>query len=153
MGIGIVSRLCNGIIHRTRKFGRKFGYELKVTQSSHSLHTKMVNPNADEHAWDPDLYKHGNLFLQGHGNPVKMHVDRTHDEGEMSENKVTAKDSHGESVEIIASPFYKELIKADKLGQLLNPEEQWQKMMYALIGILVISSISGVASMSAAGII
>ena len=67
--------IANWFISTGRSFGRATGLELAVEVSDHSIKCDMEKPDESTRAWDPDMYKDGNLFVSGYANPIKPRVD------------------------------------------------------------------------------
>jgi hypothetical protein len=163
MGFGLIGGLATRIIGFGRKIGRSFGYELAVVVSDHSIKLKMVNPdNTEQRAWDDNLYRHGNVFMSGYANPIKPKVEQhsgleNKDRARLHDT-VTVPDGGEEQAErvhtqLMSSGRYQDYMLQDLISQVLNPQEQWKKLFYAVIGTAVIASLSLIASASAAGII
>lgn len=168
MGFGLMSSVANAFIDFGRKTGRTFGYELAVVASDHSLNVRMVNPrNHNDRAWDPDLYRYGNLFVSGYANPVKLKVDyhqelENPNQIEVDGGTTTAtaedasregQDGDGVHADVISSPRYREYMRQDLISQVLNPQEQWKKLLYAIAGVGVLSALTLMFTLSSAGFI
>lgn len=159
MGFGLMAAVANKFIGFGRKLGRNFGYRMAVDQSGHTLQAHMVNPNAGDRAWDPDMFRHGNLFISGYANPVKLSIDYEPELEEPStvdvkESDVVETDGGEEAHKaVISSPRYREYMRQDLIAQLLNPEEQWKKLMYAILAVIGLSIMNTALAASAAGVL
>lgn len=122
-------------------FGEMLGCEHVVDVSQHSIEISMEVPSTTERAWDNDMYHKGQLYCEGYANPIKPVVE--HDETtegvdsvafEESED-VDEEDDEDAEVGVIPSWRYKQLMEQELVSQLINPSEQWRKIVYGLIGI------------------
>ena len=130
----------NALLAAGRSLGRLAGGELKVELSDHSINTQMRRPDKDERAWDDSMFKHGNVFVEGYGNPIKPRVnyhetlqepDRIdHEEGDGDEDDDS--DAH---VELISSPRYRDYMRQDLVSQLLTPRERWRIIAYGVLAV------------------
>jgi hypothetical protein len=141
-----------------RSIGRTLGCELKVDVSDHSIKTSMVKPDTERWAWDKNLYKNGNLFVEEYANPIKPRVTVGEEIDESTEVDVTEGDGGEETdsnahTQLISSAKYHEIIRADKISQLMNPREQWRLIVYAVIALCVLMLGNVFISLSAAGLI
>lgn len=162
MGFGVIGAVATKLLGIGRSIGRSFGYELVVELSDHSINIKMVNPNdTDARAWDDNLYRHGNVFLSGYSNPVKPRIEqhselKTPDKAQL--HKTVGITDGGSDVEhvhtnLISSSRYRAYMRQDLISQVLNPQEQWKKLFYAVIGTAIISALALIVSASGAGVI
>lgn len=156
--MSIRARLGTKLIKTGRKVGRKDGRtELEVTLSDHSIDVRMVDVNSDRHAWDDTLYRYGNVFLSGYANPIKPTV-RANTELEEPD---TADMKEGDGVEdlaredrhtqLISSGRYSEFMKQQLIESILNPDEQWKKILYVVVGVAFLQMATLMAALSAAG--
>ncbi len=51
--------------------GESMGLSKKIEVSDHSISVELTNPDKDTRAWDSNMYRNGNLFVQGYANPIK----------------------------------------------------------------------------------
>jgi len=163
----MLTGLATWFVRKGRRMGRLLGRELVVEQSDHSLTLSMEKPNNDRRAWDGNQFKRGQLFVRGYANPVKINVD--HNPGIGNKDTVAIADGDGtatefsdeegqpeepeedRSVEVIASERYRQFMEQDLISQLLNPKEQWEKLVYGLIGIGSLQFLSIVVTLWATG--
>lgn len=149
------TKIANWGIGFFRKLGRKPGEsELAVELSDHSINVRMVETDTEQRAWDDNLYRYGNVFIDGYANPIKPSVEYNEeledpDTVDVEEGSAEDSDSH---VELISSPRYRDYMRQDLIGQLLNPREQWRIIAYAVIGLALIMAINLVVTLSAAGV-
>lgn len=117
----------------------------------------MEVPNKNERAWDPNLYKNGQLYHAAYANPIKPKVNHdtdleTPDTIDVNKSGVATDggktDAH---VQLISSSRYREYMRQDLISQLLNPREQWKILVYVLIGVLILVVANVLISLSAAG--
>ncbi len=153
MGFGIGAKIGNVFIGFGRKIGRSLGYELAVVSSSHSLQAKLEPPDKSNRAWDPDLYRHGNLFVEGHANAIKPRVEyhkelENPNQVEVEKSDVKDEDTH---TDIISSPRYREYMRQDLIEQLLNPREQWRLLAYGIIALGVLQFFTIIVTLYATG--
>lgn len=163
----------------TRSFWRATGLELAVKVSDHSIELEMVDPgNTTEVAWDPHLYKNGNLFRQGYANPIKPIVNHSNElsqsdtvsgqvslRGSVTEPKDLVSDggeeaSASESEEgnpntphaaIISSGRYRQYMHQDLISQILNPREQWRLIVFAVLALAGLMLINVLISLQISG--
>lgn len=136
------------------------GFKLRVIVSDHSVKIKFVKPDKDTRAWDTNLFKNANLFVQGYANPFKPRVN--HNSKLENPDTIDSKDGEpdGENhetavsdreVDLIASSRYRDYMRQDLVSQLLTPKEQWKLIAYGVlalgalqfIGILVVMYVNG----------
>jgi len=163
MGFGIIGGVGTKILGFGRSIARSFGYELAVTVSDHSIQLQMVNPNdTEERAWDDNLYRHGNLYMSGYANPIKPRVEQhsglKNKDQARHHDTVTVPDGGEEQAEqvhtqLMSSGRYQDYMLQDLISQVLNPQEQWKKLFYAVVATAIIASLSLITSASAAGVI
>jgi len=164
----MLTGLATWFVRKGRRMGRLLGRELVVEQSDHSLQLSMEKPDNDRRAWDNDQFTRGQLYRRGYANPVKIEVDHNPGIGNKDTVEVTDggdatatefSDEEGEggeeqedrSVEVIASERYRQFMEQDLISQLLNPKEQWEKLVYGLIGIGSLQFLSIVVTLWATG--
>lgn len=153
--MGVRSYLANWFIGTGRAIGRKTGLEMAVELSDHSIEAAMVNPERDDMAWDDRMYKHGNVFVAGYANPVKVRVnvgekledpDTVELEESDAERFVHAEEELEEAdeshTELISSGRYRDYMRQDLISQLLNPREQWRLLAYGIIAVGVLQLMS-----------
>lgn len=130
--------LSNLAMSRARRLGQWLGCELVVEVSDHSIEVSMEVPDKSRRAWDSSLWKNGQLYLKGYANPIKP-VPRPSDEpGEDDvdvETSEVPKSDGGGSVGIEPSWKYKEFMAQKIISQLLNPQEEWRKIVYGIIAL------------------
>lgn len=158
----------NKFIGFGRSLGRADGRELAVELSGHSIRASMMDPDNDSVAWDPDMYKHGNVFVQGYANPIKPVVHRrdqldqpdTIDVLEAAENTaqdVAAGDGDEEAeagyTKLISSKRYSLAIKQHLIEQLIRPQQYWQKLLIGIVAVAILLVINIMLSASAAGLL
>lgn len=163
----VLGKVFTGLQYRLRKLARSFGYQIVIDQSPHSIHTTYEKPNKSKRAWDENLFKHGQLYVRGYANPVKLIVD--HDTEMEESDTVTLYESNhprvvtdggddGEPVvnahaKVISSPRYREYMQNDLVSQLLNPRAQWKLILYALIGLGAIMLVNTVIVIMRSGVL
>ena len=134
------------------------GTELVVETSDHSIEISMEKPGpSDGRAWDPHLFKKGQLFVKGYANPIKPSVETNHELGESDE--ITIEEGQGEieeeeeeaHVEIISSGRYRQYMNQELISQLLNPREQWKIVVYAVIALAFMMLINLVVTLQISG--
>jgi hypothetical protein len=131
------------LLQYSRVFGRMLGCQLAVETSEHSIQTTMEVPNQDDRAWDPGLFKHGNLFVAGYANPVKPSVKvnkelETPDVVEVDEGdpaKMEDTDDDPAHAQLISSARYRKYMRQDLISQLLTPKEQWRLIAYGVMAV------------------
>lgn len=131
------------------------GYELVVELSEHSIEIELERPDKEKRAWDPSLYKSGNVFLSGYANPIKPQVRsnptlENHDEATIKEGNGGGEDTEHVPA-VIASSRFRTYMQQDLISQLLTPQERWKQILYALIIFGGLMLINVVISLSAAG--
>ena len=129
--------LATAAIKRARSFGNKLGCELVVEDQGHTLAAPMEPPNTTKRAWDPRLWKSGQLYVEGYANPVKPVVRRTDRENEMDEIDVSVGVNNEGAEDVGMLPSYRYQIHQDQhtISELVNPQEQWRLIMYAIIAV------------------
>lgn len=142
----------NALISFGRRLARADGSEVAVDLSSHSISIKMMRPDKEQRAWDPDLYHSGNVFLNEYANPIKP-ISRPNKELEEPDTVDCVVPDGGEErhVEMISSERYGAYMKQDLISQLLNPQEKWRLLAYAILGVGFLTVCTLMASLSAAG--
>jgi hypothetical protein len=160
----ILTRLATGTLRYARSLGRLLGRELVVETSSHSIQISMEKPNKDRRAWDGDLYKRGQLYYDGYANPLKIELDHhpgieSKDTTELSEGEAPDDDDSEDSAQeeevgradVISSSRYQQFMQQNLISQLLNPKEQWDKIVYAVIAIAALQFVSIIVTLWATG--
>lgn len=120
------------------------GFQLRVITSDHSVRIKFVKPDKDTRAWDTNIFKNANLFVEGYANPIKPTVEHNSKlenpdtievrEGEPDgENDET--DGSERDVSLIASSRYRDYMRQDLVSQLLTPKEQWKLIAYGVLAL------------------
>lgn len=117
--MSVVEKLASGCIAIGRGLGRLFDKELAVIVGEHDIDTVVLDPESENVAWDPSHYKHGNVFLRGYANPVKVELD---EEGE---------------ADLVPSDRYESYMDQHLLSQLTQSPGVKSKLFYGLIGLLV----------------
>lgn len=145
--------LGNTLMAYGRKMARADGRELKVELSEHAIDVEMVRPNQEELAWDPSMYRRGNVFVAGYANPIKPEVDYHEtldepDEVDVESSEVAEDDA---DVRMISSPRYQEYMRQDLVESLLNPREQWKLIVYGIIGLGVLQFMAIIVTMFTTG--
>lgn len=153
----MLTELATGVLRYARSFGQLLGRELVVETSDHSIKISMEKSGNSKRAWDDDLYKRGNIFYHGYANPLKIVVDHKPEMGEKDTAEVRegatdedTEDSDREA-DIISSPRYTQFMRNDLISQLLNPQEQWDKLLYGMIAIGGLQFLTIVATLWATG--
>lgn len=150
----IREQIATAALQTARSIGRMLGCELAVETSQHSLKTSMVVPDRNDRAWDPGLYKHGNLFHEGYANPIKPRArrnteledpdtidvetsDAIADGGSDADDQESneTNETNVEHVKLISSPRYRKYMRQDLISQLLTPKEQWRLIAYGVLGL------------------
>lgn len=120
----------------------------------------MEHPNKTTRAWDPNLFRYGQMYRSGYANPIKPVVNHNPelenpdtiaaDGGTVTVDDVDEDDN--KHVELISSTRYREYMRQDLISQLLNPREQWRKVVWAVIALAIIMGMNFMATLSAAGV-
>lgn len=141
--MSIRTTIANQLIGVGRKLGRNPGEsELKVSVSDHDIKVKMVDTDKQDHAWDHDLYKSGGIFYRGHANPLKIRLNQK--EGMAEKDTVELEESEQDDsdnnthVEVMSSNRYRKFMYQSLIQDLVNPTENWKKLVYGLIGVGVL---------------
>lgn len=153
--MGIRSSIATYAIRKARGLGRSLGCELVVEVSDHSIDLAMQQPDKEERAWDPELYKNGQLYYSDYANPIKPKIEYNQDLEQP--DRVAATDG-GDSddaahVKMISSPRYREYMRQDAISQILNPREQWRLIFFAVIGLALLVVVNIMMNASATGLI
>lgn len=158
--------IANSFIAAGRSIGKLSGLELQVELSDHSINVEMVKPDQDTRAWDPSMFKSGNLFLDGYANPIKPRVRTNQDleepdtaeleEGEVEGDVEQPQLESGEEADdkhayLITSGRYREYMRQDLISQLLTPESRWNILVWAVVGLGVLQFFAIVITMWATG--
>lgn len=154
----------NVLIGWGRSLGKLLGCELAVDLNDHSITAKMQHPDKDNRAWDSNLYKSGNVFVDGYANPIKPRVEAneglenpdeiTHVEGEVDvedDEEPDVDDDDGAHTYLIASSRYRNYMRQDLISQLLTPNEQWKLIMYAVLGNVALTFFAIIITLYATG--
>lgn len=136
------------------------GFQLRVITSDHSVQIKFVKPDKDTRAWDTNLFKNANLFVEGYANPIKPRVEHN----SKLENPDTVAVREGEpggeteetagsdrDVSLIASSRYRDYMRQDLVSQLLTPKEQWKLIAYGVLGLGVLQFVAILVTMYVTG--
>ena len=159
MGVG--SWLATHVLNYARAFGHRMGCNLEVEVRGDRIETKMAHPKISKKAWDSDMYDSAGLFVHGFANPVKPVVERSADPNEPDDLDVDAAGDvpltdGGELVEqktfdVIPSYRYLEHMNQHIISELVNPTEQWQLIVYGIIGIAALQFFTIIVTMWATG--
>jgi hypothetical protein len=164
--MSIRTKIANVLIGTGRSLGRSEGKsELAVVVSDHSITARMVDVDESKLAWDDDMYRYGNLYIEGYANPVKPTV-KTHteleepdtasiedsDASDQQHDADGTDDADSPHVSLISSPRYREYMRNDLISQLLNPRQQWRLIAYGIIALAIVMVINVVITLSAAGV-
>ncbi len=127
--------------------GESMGLSKKIEVSDHSISVELTNPDKDTRAWDSNMYRNGNLFVQGYANPIKPRVDHNTqledpdtvevEEGD-SGTESDSEDGEGRHVNLISSSRYRDYMRQDLVSQLLTPKEQWKLIAYGVLALGVL---------------
>lgn len=157
----MLTGLATWFVRKGRGMGRLFGRELVVEQGEHDLKLSMEKPDNDARAWDSSMFKRGQVFVEGYSNPVKVSIDHNpgidqKDTVDVTESETGEDDDEesGESddrVEVIASPRYQQFMEQELISQLLNPEEQWNKLLYGMLAIGALQFMAIIVTLWATG--
>jgi len=100
------AQLFTTILKMLRQSMRMVNLELEVELTDHKIKTRAVNPEESDRAWDSRQWVHGNLYLEGLANPIK----------------ITPKDVKNldEDYEIISSERYKTFMEQNLIDDMLN---------------------------------
>lgn len=139
-----------------RKFGRALGCELVVEVSDHSIKTTMEVPDTSKRAWDGNLFRRGQLFVKGYANPIKPRIIRHDDREELDEVDVEEGDGAADAeddrrLELIPSTRYREYLNQHLISELVNPQEQWQLLVYGIIALGVLLFVNMIVTLHATG--
>lgn len=154
------SGLATWALNKSRNFGRKLGCELVVENTPHSLNTSMEVPSRTERAWDPELWKHGQLFQAGHANPVKPVTVRNIPTGELNEADVQAEtekivvdgEEKTQHVELVTSELYNEYQDNHLASEIINPTSRWKTVILMIAGLIVVAILSLMLNAHIAGV-
>lgn len=135
--MGFRSYLATAALNAARSFGNALGCELMVETSDHSLHTKMTVPDTTTKAWNPNLWKRGQLFVRGYANPVKPYVERHIDQGDQDKVNVVSAELEDEEdhVSIVSDTMYRMYQDQHLASELMLPAEKWKRIFYALLAV------------------
>lgn len=137
-----------------RLIGRMVGAELVVEVSEHSIDTSMEVPNKMKRAWDPDLYKRGQVYYSDYANPIKPTVtveDDLADEDTVELEEAGEGDTDGPHVAVISSSRYRKYMRQDLISQLLTPKVWWRLITYAIIVLGALQFIGIIVTLWATG--
>lgn len=161
--MSIRASIATTALNFARSLGRTLGCELVVETSQHSLATSMQVPGeTDSKAWDPDLYKSGQIFYAGYANPIKPTVTRHTEledpdqvdvlEGDAEQAEQTiSEDDDERHAELISSARYRKYMRQDLISQLLTPRERWRLIAFAIIGLGALQFIAIAVTLWATG--
>jgi len=165
--MGFRTWLANALINAGITIGKSTGLKKKVELSQHTISIGMADADQDTRAWDHDLYKSGNVFMQGYANPIKPRVRQNTglenpdtvdvEEGETDTDTDQPQLEDGESqsdsphVQLITSSRYRDYMRQDLISQLLTPESRWNLLVWAGIAIGVLQFLVLVAVLWANG--
>lgn len=151
--MGLRTHLATSAMSTARSFGRVLGCEIAVEVSNHSIETKMVLPGKSDRAWDGQMYKHGNLFVDGCANPIKPRVQSNAalDDPDTVDVEVHKVEEEDANVSVIASERYSTYMKQRLAAQLLNPSERIKLITYAMMALagLMLMQFIAVAAIAA----
>lgn len=135
----------NWLLNLALSLGDQLGLQQKVEVSNHSINVSITSPDHDTRAWDPDLYKNGNLFVSGYANPIKPRVEHNTElehpdtvevqEGDVDDAEDGTEDDRGPHVELISSSRYRDYMRQDLVSQLLTPSEKWRLLAYGILAV------------------
>lgn len=138
------SKPVNWMLNFALALGDQVGLQQKVEVSDHSIDVELTMPDHDNRAWDPDMFKNGNLFVDGYANPIKPSVEHHKDledsdtvevqEGD-PDTEDTENDESGPHVELISSSRYRDYMRQDLVSQLLTPQEKWRLLAYGILAV------------------
>jgi len=146
----------NWLLSKARSFGRSLGCELVVDVSDHSIKTSMEVPNTDKRAWDSNMYHRGQLFRAGYANPIKpvevLEDDEKYDQVKKSIDIIeSGEQAERGEVGMLPSWRYQEHQDQHTISQMVNPTEQWRKILYAVLGLGLLMMMNVVISAYLAG--
>lgn len=156
------------------------GLEMAVEVSDHSIKCSMEKPDESQRAWDPDMFKSGNLFVSGYANPIKPDVesnpelkqkntvdvreggpDVTAPDGGTVDSQAAdvpdeieadaEPDSDGPHVQLISSGRYQKYMQQNLIEQLLTPESRWNTLVYAILGVAALGFVQIIVTLYATG--
>jgi len=150
------SEMATFVMGVARSFGRMLGCELVVEASENSLRTSMEVPDTDKRAWDSNLYRRGNLFIDGYANPVRPKIVPADEKGQLDDVEVVEGDGDDEddesaAVGLIPSHRYQTFMSQQMLSELMNPREQWKLIVYGVIALGALQFIAIIVTMYATG--
>lgn len=143
-------RLANFAMSTGMGLGHALGCEETVELSRHSIDLSMRVPGTREgQAWDSQLYKRGNVFVEGYANPIKPAPVHTADMAEADdiwliegETDVSTEDME---LGMIPSYQYQHDLDQSMLSQMVNPQKELQKLLYVLVAIIVLQFMTLIA--------
>lgn len=136
------------------------GFKLRVLISDHSVKLKFVQVDKDTRAWDTNLFRNANLFVQGYANPIKPKVEHNSklenpDQIDVREGEPDGEseetDGSEQSVSLIASSRYRDYMRQDLVSQLLTPKEQWKLIAYGVLGLGILQFVAILVTMYVTG--
>lgn len=140
--MSILDSFATWMLNTARSIGRLLGRELVVEFSDHSIKLTMEKQRGSNRAWDNNLYKRGSVFYRGYANPLKITIDHKPEMGKKDTAEIEEADTDDTDTEdsnreadVITSDRYTQFMRNDLISQLLNPQEQWDKLLYGMIGI------------------
>lgn len=155
--MAILSGLFNSWLNTVRSMANAFGYQIVVETSPHSLHVSFEKPNTMQRAWDPGLFKRGQLYVKGYANPVKPIARQTTSHTEKDEvDMIDTYEGKGNApvvvgdggkqmqhTEIISSPRFHSLMQQKIIEAMVRPEQQWKTIVYIMLFIAGVALIDG----------
>ncbi len=151
--MSVRSWIATAVLNNARSIGRLLGTELVVEVSQHSIKTTMDHPNKEDKAWDPDMYKHGQLYYEGYANPIKPRakVNKGLEDPDEIDIEESEQEDTEEEVSLISSARYHKYMRQDLISQLLTPTEKWRLIAYAVLGVGALQFINMVITLWATG--
>ena len=132
------------------------GLQKEVKLSDHSIRVRLTHPDKDSEAWDNNLYRNGNVFVQGYANPIKPRVKHNRqlenpDEIDVTEHETEEQSDDDEHVSLISSSRYRDYMRQDLVSQLLTPQEQWRLIAYGILGLGILQFFAIIVTMYGTG--
>ena len=160
--MAIRSTFANSFLVAGRTIGQLLGLELAVVVSDHSITLQMEAPDTNKRAWDPEMYKSGNLFVSGYANPIKPRVNQHPDletpntvdvqEVDVDEDRnKSSGDVNDSHAELITSGRYREFMRQDLISQLLTPESRWNLLVWAVLALGVLQFLAIIVTLYSTG--
>lgn len=136
------------LLTSSRVAGRQLGCELEVTVDNQRITTKMKQPtHTDRKVWDRNMYRRGQMYARGYATPIKPAVELDTELAEYdsidvihseypAEGESALTDGSGEGyVDILSSKLNEKHNQNNTISELITPEEQWNKIYKALLGL------------------